>query len=213
LLNLAIRIEDASDKREVEELTRNAFWNVHVPGCDEHYLVHKMRQHHDFIPELDFVALLDERIVGSIMYTKSRLADEGDNEVESVTFGPISVLPEFQRLGIGSALIRFSKNIVSDMGYPAIIIEGHPHNYCKHGFKSSKEYNVSDSEGNYPYALLVHEIDNDFFAGHKWKYHASPVYNIDQNAAAAYDKTFPPKKKEYTYTQEEFKIASNAYVL
>ena len=212
-MNLSIRIEEAIDKREVEELTRNAFWNVHVPGCNEHYLVHKMRQHHDFIPELDFVAVLDERIVGSIMYTKSRLVDEDDNMVEALTFGPISVLPEFQRRGIGSALIRYSKKVVSDMGYPAIIIEGHPHNYCKHGFKGSKEYNVSDSEGNFPYALLVHEIENDFFAGHKWKYYASPVYNIDQNAAGEYDKKFPHKEKKYMHTQEEFKIASKAYVL
>ena len=59
--------------REVEELTREAFWVHHVPGCDEHYLVHVLRSHPDFIPELDFVAIVYDKIVGNIMYTKSRL--------------------------------------------------------------------------------------------------------------------------------------------
>ncbi len=57
---LTIRFEKKSDERKVEELTREAFWNHHVPGCDEHYLVHIMRSAPDFIPELDFVAVTDD---------------------------------------------------------------------------------------------------------------------------------------------------------
>lgn len=51
----SIRREQTKDFREVEELTRNAFWNLNVPGCNEHYLVHIMRDHPDFIPELDLI--------------------------------------------------------------------------------------------------------------------------------------------------------------
>ena len=50
-----IRLETPGDYRAVENLTREAFWNQSVPGCDEHYLVHTMRRHPDFIPELAFV--------------------------------------------------------------------------------------------------------------------------------------------------------------
>lgn len=50
-----IRKEEEKDYRKVEELTRNAFWNLQVPGCDEHYLVHKMRTHPEFLPKLSFV--------------------------------------------------------------------------------------------------------------------------------------------------------------
>ena len=50
-----IRNETENDFRAVEELTRDAFWNVYKPGADEHYYAHMMRKHPDFIPELAFV--------------------------------------------------------------------------------------------------------------------------------------------------------------
>lgn len=77
---IAIRKEREADHRAVEELTRRAFYNMYIPGCVEHYLVHIMRGHEDFIPELDFVLELDGRIIGNIMYTKARLADEAGEE-------------------------------------------------------------------------------------------------------------------------------------
>ena len=53
--DVTIRLETEKDYRAVEELTREAFWNVYKPGADEHYYVHMMRSHPDFIPELAFV--------------------------------------------------------------------------------------------------------------------------------------------------------------
>lgn len=55
-MKIAIRPETSQDYRTVEALTRDAFWNLFVPGCDEHYLVHLMRNHPDFVKELAFVA-------------------------------------------------------------------------------------------------------------------------------------------------------------
>lgn len=89
-----IRRETEADYRAVEELHRNAFWNVHVPGCCEHYLAHVLRKHPDFIPELDLVYELDGEIVGNVMYTKSELLEEGGNSTGILTFGPIGVAPE-----------------------------------------------------------------------------------------------------------------------
>ena len=63
--NLTIRQETEKDYRVVEELTREAFWNVYKPGADEHYFVHTMRSHPDFIPELAFVLEKDGEIVGT----------------------------------------------------------------------------------------------------------------------------------------------------
>ena len=59
--NLTIRLETEKDYSAVEELTREAFWNIYKPGADEHYFVHTMRSHPDFIPELAFVLELDGR--------------------------------------------------------------------------------------------------------------------------------------------------------
>ena len=69
--DIIIRLETEKDFREVEALTREAFWNVYKPGADEHYFVHTMRSHPDFIPALAFVAEKGGKIIGNIMYTKA----------------------------------------------------------------------------------------------------------------------------------------------
>ena len=61
--DLIIRNETEKDYRAVEELTREAFWNVYKPGADEHYYVHMMRNHPDFIPELAFVLEKEGEII------------------------------------------------------------------------------------------------------------------------------------------------------
>lgn len=73
--NLIIRNEEKRDWATVETITRQAFYNVYVPGCMEHYLVHIMRNHEDFIPELDFVLELNGQVIGNIMYTRAKLFD------------------------------------------------------------------------------------------------------------------------------------------
>jgi len=211
-MDIIIRNETENDYRIVEEITREAFWNLYFPGCHEHYLVHKMRNHTDFLKELDFVAEYDGKIVGNIMYTKAWLIDELGKEMEIVSFGPISVLPEYQRKGIGSALISHTKNIAIKKGVKAIVILGDPHNYCKHGFKSSKDLNISDMNGDYPYGMLALELEEGILEGHKWKYRYSAVYEINEKDADEYDNGFEKKEKGYRYTQEIFSIAFRSYV-
>ena len=70
---LNIRNEKETDYKLVEDITRKAFYNMYIPGCVEHYLVHIMRGHEDFIPELDFVLELGGKVIGNIMYTKAEL--------------------------------------------------------------------------------------------------------------------------------------------
>ena len=73
-----IRLEQPKDYREVENLTREAFWNVYRPGCTEHYVLNQYRTSPDFIPELDFVMETEGRIMGHIMFSKAELIlDDG----------------------------------------------------------------------------------------------------------------------------------------
>lgn len=211
-MNISIKNETENDYRQVEELTREAFWNLYVPGCNEHFLVHVMRNHTDFIASLDLVAILENRITGNIMYTKSHLVNESGEKIIVITFGPVSVLPEYQKKGIGFTLIQHSIKKATEDGYKAVVIQGHPHNYCKHGFKSSKDFNISDADGRYPYSLLVLELEKGCLDGHTWKYHPSEVFNINEKDTEEFDKSFSQKKKEYRYSQEEFKIACRAYM-
>ena len=57
--SIRIRKEEEKDYERVEKITRQAFWNLYAPGCVEHYLVHVMRSHKDFVPELDLVIEVD----------------------------------------------------------------------------------------------------------------------------------------------------------
>ena len=58
-MNIPIRQEQPQDYDTVEQITREAFWNLYRPGCEEHLIVHKLRKHPDFIPELAFVIELE----------------------------------------------------------------------------------------------------------------------------------------------------------
>ena len=98
-----IRLETKEDYAKVETLTRNAFWNVYKPGADEHYFVHMMRNHPDFIPELAFVLEKDGEIIGNIMYTKAWLEDEDGNKVQNGL--PYIADLNFPTLKVGNNLI------------------------------------------------------------------------------------------------------------
>ena len=97
--NYIIRNENKNDYFAVENLTRESFWNLSFPGCNEHYFIHVMRDHEDFIPELAFVMEVDGEIIANIMYLKSKLIDENGNEKETISFGPVCVHPKYQRMG------------------------------------------------------------------------------------------------------------------
>ena len=149
---IKIRNEAEEDYKIVEEITRKAFYNIHVPGCGEHYLVHIMRQHEDFIPELDFVIELDGRVIGNIMYTKSKLVDEAGMEKEILTFGPVCILPEYQRMNYGKQLMEYSFEQAAALGYDVIVIFGSPANYVGRGFK---RYNICTKDGKFPAAMMA----------------------------------------------------------
>lgn len=210
--NLLIRNETERDYAEVELLTREAFYNLYLPGGDEHYLVHIMRGHEDFIPELDFVAELDGKIIGNVMYTKSRLVNEDGKEKQILTFGPLSILPQFQRRGYGKILLEHSFQKAIEMGYDVIVIYGDPNNYVGRGFKCCKKYSVCLEQDVYPCAMLVKELKPGALGGCKWYYYDSPVFRYDNEEALKFDDLFEKKEKKELPCQEAFFIFSNSVV-
>ena len=211
-----IRLETEKDYREVENLTREAFWNVYKPGADEHYFVHMMRSHPDFIPELAFVLEIDGKIVGNIMYTKAWLEDENGERREILSFGPLCIAPAYQRQKLGKVLIEHSFAAARSMGFVVNINFGNPGNYVGRGFVSCKKKNVSFVvDGNYPTALLVCELVPGVLDGKKWMYIPSTAADCCDDTAAgeAFDATFPPKEKALAPSQEEFYIYSHSSVV
>lgn len=209
---IQIRNEQKSDYQIVEDITREAFYNMYVPGCMEHYLVHIMRGHEDFIPELDFVLELDGKVIGNIMYTKAKLTDENGEEKEIITFGPVSILPKYQRMGYGKLLMEHSFKRAVELGYDTIVIFGSPANYVSRGFKSCKKYNLCVEGGGYPAGMLAKELKEGAFDGRKWIYSGSPVMDVDEQETIRFDDALPPMAKEYRPSQDEFYIISQAFL-
>ena len=207
-----IRNEEKRDHQAVEDLTRRAFYNLYVPGCVEHYLVHIMREHEDFIPELDFVLEEDGRIIGNIMYTKAKLVDETGREKDILTFGPVCVEPDLQRQGYGKQLMEHSFIKAVELGYDAIVIFGSPANYVSRGFQSCQKFQVHAEGGKYPTAMLVKELIPGALADHQWTYSDSPVMAISEEEARRYDDTLPPMERRHQPSQEEFYILSRSFV-
>lgn len=209
---LQIRNEEERDYKAVEDLTRRAFYNVHRPGCTEHYLVHIMRQHRDFLSELDFVMELDGRVMGNIMYTRAALVDESGGEKEILTFGPVSIAPEYQRQGFGKRLMEHSFARALELGYEAVVIFGSPSNYVSRGFQSCRKLRVCVEGGKYPAAMLVKELRPGALEGKAWVYHESPVMEIREEDALAFDDALEKLEKKHLPSQEEFYIMSHAFL-
>ena len=209
-----IRPETPNDYRCVEEMAREAFWNLSVPGCSEHYFIHVLRKHPAFIPELDFVLESDGEILGCVMYSRSELMDDEGNGKTVLTMGPLCVRPGHQRKGIGKRLLEHTFAIAAEMGYDVVINFGNPDNYVARGYKSCKKYNVCFEGDFFPAALLVKVLKEDALDGRKWFYHPSDVDAPcdDEKAVEEFDKLFPPKEKGWQPSQEEFYIHSHSSI-
>ena len=215
-MDIIIRNETPADYRAVEELTRESFWNVYKPGADEHYFVHMMRSHPDFIPELAFVLEKDGQIIGNIMYTKAWLENAVGQRKEILSFGPLCVAPKYQRQKLGKILIEHSFDVARKMGYDVNINFGNPGNYVSRGFVSCKKKNVSFGvSGNFPTALLVAELIPGALDGQNWMYIPSTAADCceDADAVASFDATFPAAEKKWMPSQEEFYIYSHSSVV
>ena len=119
-----IRLEQPKDYREVENLTREAFWNVYRPGCTEHYVLNQYRTNPDFIPELDLVMEEDGKIIGHVMFSKAEIILDDRTNFPSWTFGPISIHPDYKRKGYGLKLLQYALDKARDMGIGFICMEG-----------------------------------------------------------------------------------------
>lgn len=194
-----IRQEESSDYREVENLTREAFWNVYRPGCDEHYMLHLYRDREDFVKELDCVLIADDCIVAHIMYSNAVICCDDGRLVPVMIFGPISVRPECQRMGYGSAIIKYTLNQAKCFGCGAVVITGNPVYYSRFGFVSGSEKDIYYSEVSRneeaPF-FMVKELREGFLDGVIGSFTEPDGYRVSQSDMEEYDKSFPAKEKK-----------------
>ena len=194
-INLTIRNEQKEDYRTVEQLVREAFWNLNVPGCNEHFVLHNLRKSDDFVPELDFVAEREGQIVGQIAYSRGIIRGKGGEDKEVITFGPVSVLPMLQRRGIGSALISHTTSLARDLGYLVICIYGDPRYYSRLGFRCAEKYEIKTADDRFAVALQVLELKQGALDKISGRFIESGAFAVDETGFAQYDAMFAPKER------------------
>ena len=195
-MHIIVRLEEEKDQRTVEELTRAAFWreeriNKIGVGCNEHYMVHSLRRN-DGIKELNFVAEVAGKVVGHVIYSNAYIEEPDGNKVEVLNFGPLSVTPEYQKQGVGSALMKHSIEQAKKLGYGAILFFGHPTYYPRFGFVEAKEFGITTEWGdNYP-AFMAMELVEGYLEHVTGKFIEAPIYNeeMTKENAREYDRLY-----------------------
>ena len=195
---IVIRNERSEDYREIENLTREAFWNVYRPGCNEHYVLHCYRNDPAFVPELDFVIELDGEAIGQIIYVRSEIVCGDGKKVSIMTFGPIGILPKYKRKGYGKRLLDYSMEKAKELGVGALAITGNIDFYGKSGFVPAKTKGIryaDDPDADY---FLIKELQSGFLGGISGTYKDPEGYFVCENDPQGFEKfeaTFPPKQK------------------
>ena len=200
---MTIRQEQPSDYREVENLTREAFWNVYRPGCTEHFVLHRFRTDPDFIPELDLVMEEDGHIIGHVMFSKAELVLDDGTKRPSWTFGPISIHPDYKRQGYGLKLLNHALEKAREMGIGFLCMEGNIDFYSQAGFglasKLGIHYHAEPRDAEVPY-FLAQELIPGWLGGIEATYCPPKGYfvaDMDPEAFEAFEATFPAKEKAF----------------
>lgn len=141
-MDIKIRQEVPEDYKAVFELTVEAFKDLEVSDHTEQFLVERMRKSEAFIPELSLVAVFAGKVIGHIMLSKVSIVNNSNN-LTSLVLGPVSVLPEYQKKGIGSSLIQRSHELACTLGYHSVVLIGHPNYYPRFGYKRAAEFGLT----------------------------------------------------------------------
>ena len=129
-MDVAIRPERVADRAEVAEVVRGAF----ASHPDEvAAFVERIRASEHYIPELALVAEDDSGVIAHVML--SWVGIEGGSRPRLLNLTPMSVRPDRQRAGVGTALIRDALGRAEAAGEPAVIVEGIPGYYPRFGFE------------------------------------------------------------------------------
>lgn len=131
--NLVIRPETSADIDAISEVTVAAFATLEVSNQTEQFVIEALREARAL--SLSLVAEVDGRIVGHIAFSPVTLPD-GTRDWYGL--GPLSVRPEYQRQGIGKALMREGLARLQALGARGCCLVGHPDYYRKFGFDNPR---------------------------------------------------------------------------
>ncbi len=204
---ITVRNEQPSDYRWVEEIIRKAFWNLYVPGASEHLLVHTMRSHEDYLPELSFVIEQEGEIVGSIHFTRAWIVTPAGDQIPIVHLGPVAITPELHRQGLGRVLITHAIHQARALGHRAIVLGGFTYHYHPYGFVSTKKWNISMPDGKFYTGIMALPLYDGALDDISGTIKLSDALYPDGSTLEAFDASFPPMEKLTLPHQKEFERA------
>ena len=193
-----IRLERPEEYRKVENLVREAFWNVYRPGCSEHYVLHVLRDDPAFIKELDLVLERNGELIGQNMFMRTVIDADDGRTIPILTMGPISITPEQKRKGYGKLLLDISLQKAMEMGFGAVAFEGNIEFYGKSGFDYAEKFGIRYHdlpEGADASFFLCRELIPGYLNGITGVYQTPAGYYVDDADVEEFDKGFPPKEK------------------
>ena len=168
LEQLVVRLEQKDDYREVENLTREAFWDVYRPGCSEHLVLHKLRNAKSFISDLDYVFVVDKKIIANIVYTKM-FNEKGE-----------------------------MLNRAKELGYKAVLITGNDKFYNPLGFEGAYKYGVTlpgMSVEDKAEFFMAMELEKGYLSKHSGVYNFDSLFNVTDEELEKFELEFPKKEK------------------
>ena len=193
-----IRLERKEEYREVENMVREAFWNVYRPGCLEHYVLNQLRKDDAFVPELDFVMEKGGQLIGQNMFMCAIIKSDDGRDIPIMTMGPICITPELKRQGLGSKLLDYSLEKAEEFGCGALCFEGNINFYGKSGFTYARKFGIryhglpEDADDSF---FLCKELIPGYLNGVTGEYTPPHGYFVDEDEAEEFDKQFPYKEK------------------
>lgn len=167
---LEIRQENMNDYEQVYNVIKTAFEKAEHSDGNEQDLVVALRKSNSFIPELSLVAVDENKIIGYILFTKIKIG----NSIE-LALAPLAVLPEYQRKGIGTMLIKEGHEIARQLNYNYSIVLGSNKYYPRLGYISASKYNIK----------APFDVENDYFMAIKLNENAKAISGIVE-----YDEVF-----------------------
>jgi len=196
--NFIIRLETENDRRENEFLVREAFWNVYKPGCSEHYVLHVLRDDPAFVKELNFVMVQNGRLIGQNIFVRTVINADDGRVVDVLTMGPICIIPDLQRMGLGRKLLDFTVEKARSMGFGAVLFEGNINFYGKSGFDYAEKFGIRYHDlpdGADQSFFLCKELKEGYLDGVTGVYQTPQGYYVPDDEVEEFDKKFPPKQK------------------
>ena len=193
-----IRLEKPEDYREVENLVREAFWNVYRPGCSEHYVIHVLRDDPAFVKELDFVMEQNGVLIGQNMFMRTVIHADDGRVIPVLTMGPIGITPERKRHGYGKELLDYCLEKATAMGFGAVLFEGNIGFYGHSGFTYARSFGIRYHdlpEGADDSFFLCKELIPGYLDGITGVYQTPRGYYVDDADVEKFDKSFPHKEK------------------